>query len=229
MLEARGAGRGSIIAGRSNHNQRIERMNLDLRKQVLSTFENTFYDLEESRELSVHNSWEVWVLHQVYTPRIQEKLDWFIAAHNNSKKRMHQQMTPRQIFELGVLMRRGTTPAGQEFDSSLIQSDGIERFGEDNHTRHRAARYPETVRIPDGVNFSPYERKYRARVNRVKCPLSPDRLVLFNQVWMPKFRNDDGNQGKTIFVECKMWVESMMDNFEDDPNFNESSDGSGEE
>ncbi|KAI9325735.1 hypothetical protein BDR26DRAFT_810118 [Obelidium mucronatum] len=208
MLQHRGTGRVSIIAGRSVHNQRIEQFNLDLRIQVLESFMSIFHQLEGQGELDINNDCELWVLHQVYQPRIQERLDEFVASHNDHKKRMHRYLTPNQVFAVGMVLRNGYSGPGSGLDNALIDNEGVEHFGEDPQGRARAARVPETQFVNDGANHRetqfvndganhrPYSRKHRARVSRVKCPLTPAQLLEFTRIWPAKFRVNDGQDGR---------------------------------
>lgn len=103
MIEKRGLNRGSYIAGRSTHNQRIERLWRDVYRIALCSFYNLFYELESDNILDPANDVHLFTLHYVFLPRIQHLLNEFISMWNNHPLRTVGNKTPKNIWSQGML------------------------------------------------------------------------------------------------------------------------------
>lgn len=103
MVQFRGEGRASFIAGPSTHNQRIERLWREVYRCVCHLYYYTFYAMESSGLLNIEDPIQLFTLHTVFIPRINNSLNEFSEAFNNHAVSTEGNWTPYQMWMNGMM------------------------------------------------------------------------------------------------------------------------------
>ena len=98
-----------FYAGKSVHNQRIERHWRDVFTKVIVKYHSIFNHMENYLILDINNEIHMFALHYVYEPRIQRDLDNWRNAHNSHKIRTESNKTPRMLWHQSLFDSAHTT------------------------------------------------------------------------------------------------------------------------
>ena len=87
----------------SIHNERIERLWRDVHRCIVVLYADLFRRMETDGKLDALNEVDLFCLHIVYLPRINETLDSFVECWNNHPVSTEHNLTPNQLFIQGAL------------------------------------------------------------------------------------------------------------------------------
>ena len=179
-----GPNRGSMITGCSIHNQRIERLWLEVKKNMVTYYRNIFYYLEQCQALDILAESHLFALHYVFLPRINQTFTELSQSWNNHPMRTEGNRSPRQLWHSGMCAAVNSRYSAIEsaFDDTL----DLENYG-----------------VEDG-EFIELDTNNDVQIPEKTVNLTNEQLEQLRQAVVPLV--EDGNHGINLYLAAVVMV-----------------------
>lgn len=191
MLNRYGVAHKPVITGQSVHNQRIERLWVDVYNNVLEHIRNVFFFLEENDLLDRDDEIDLLALQFVFLPRINAALQAFVSSWNNHPLRTERNQTPLQKWIDGfyAVFREDSNTVQDLLDVTHVEMNA---YGIDNDGPMPQLQTRNDVQVPDlSINLSDQELAHL--------------LDTVNPM------ENDNNFGVTVYENCRQAIGDLIE------------------
>ena len=191
MLQKFGVEHHPVITGLSVHNQRIERLWVDVSNYVISHFKNIFAYLESEGLLDPLDEIDMYALHYIFVPRINQALYEMQQQWNNHALSTMSQQTPIQIWTEGFYCHISfdCNTVNDLLDFTNVNWDD---YGIDDYSPTPELETNNHVVVPrSSINLHEVEKDIISR------DIDP--------------HTDDNKHGINLYIQCRQTLQNILE------------------